>query len=108
MKNFSVLYRPTALEDLQSIYAYVLEASQDTVTAKRYTDRIFDKCNKIGLAPHGYPERNDLAGGIRLVPFESSAVILNLIEDETVCITNIFAGGRDYEALLRHPNNKNN
>ena len=102
MKSFPVIYRPTALEDLQAIYSYVLEISRDPVTARRYTDRIFDKCETIGLAPYGYTERNDLAEGIRLMPFEKSAVIFYILEKETVCITNIFAGGRDYEAFFRH------
>ncbi|MEM5585237.1 type II toxin-antitoxin system RelE/ParE family toxin [Roseibium sp. AS2] len=101
MKRFAVEYRETAVEDLEAIFEYVLEASRDAVTAKRYTDRIFRKCENIGDVPHGYPERNDLSFGIRLVPFEDSAVILYVIEGETVWITNIFAGGRDYDAFFQ-------
>jgi toxin ParE1/3/4 len=36
-----------------------------------------------------------------MVPFERSAVILYMIETNRVRITNIFYGGRDYEALMR-------
>lgn len=36
-----------------------------------------------------------------MVPFERSAVIAYLIEDDRIRIVNIFYGGRDYESLLR-------
>ena len=90
------------MEDLADIFEYVRVNSCDAVTARRYTDRIFEKCERIGDAPHSYPERNDLSYGMRLVPFEDSAVILYVIEAETVWITNIFAGGRDYDAFFQH------
>jgi toxin ParE1/3/4 len=38
-----------------------------------------------------------------MVAFERRAVILYRVEDEIVLITNVFSGGRDYEALLRKP-----
>jgi toxin ParE1/3/4 len=34
------------------------------------------------------------------VPFEHSAVIAYVVEDAQVRVTNIFYGGRDYEALF--------
>jgi toxin ParE1/3/4 len=43
--------------------------------------------------------RDDLAPGLRTVPFERSAVIAYIVEGGAVQITNIFYGGRDYEAL---------
>jgi toxin ParE1/3/4 len=36
-----------------------------------------------------------------MVPFEKSAVILYVVEGETVHIVDVFAGGRDYEAITR-------
>jgi toxin ParE1/3/4 len=42
-----------------------------------------------------------LAAGLRTVPFEKSAVIAYVVDGERVQITNIFYGGRDYEALYR-------
>jgi toxin ParE1/3/4 len=44
--------------------------------------------------------RDDLKPGLRTVPFEHSAVIAYTVEDRRVRITNIFYGGRDYEALF--------
>jgi toxin ParE1/3/4 len=63
-------------------------------------ERIRTRCEKIGNAPHGGRQRDDLAPGLRLVPFEHSAVIAYVVEDAQVRVTNIFYGGRDYEALF--------
>ena len=107
MKRHPVEYRQTAMEDLQAIFEYVCVESSDVITASRYVDRIFEQCEKIGNSPHGYTERSDLRDGIRLVPFEKSAVILYVIENETVWITNILSGKRDYEALFRRTEGSN-
>nr|WP_260682893.1 type II toxin-antitoxin system RelE/ParE family toxin [Rhizobium laguerreae] len=58
------------------------------------------RCRKIGDAPNGGRPRDDLAPGLRTVPFEHSAVIAYHVTD-AVEIVNVFYGGRDYEALLR-------
>lgn len=101
MKRFPVEYREQAVSDIEDIFAYVLERSADLVTAMRYTDRIYARCESIGDAPFGGVSRPDLGKGIRMVPFERSAVILYIVENETVCIIDVFAGGRDYEAIMR-------
>jgi toxin ParE1/3/4 len=38
---------------------------------------------------------------LRTVPFEHSAVIAYIVDDNFVRIVNIFYGGRDYETLMR-------
>jgi toxin ParE1/3/4 len=45
--------------------------------------------------------RDDLSPGLRTTPFERSVVIAYVVEGGAVQITNIFYGGRDYEALYR-------
>ena len=101
MKRLPVEYRPTAAADLENIFTYVLSKSRNPVTAIGYTDRIFARCESIGDAPFGGVSRSDLGEGIRMVPFEKSVVILYVVEQHHVSITNVFAGGMDYEALLR-------
>ena len=56
---------------------------------------------RIGLDPLGGRARDDLEAGLRTVPFEHTAVIAYTVEDDCVRVTNIFYGGRDYEALYR-------
>jgi toxin ParE1/3/4 len=63
--------------------------------------RIIERCQRIGIVPHGGRSRDDLAAGLRTVPFERRAVIDYRVTDEIVEITNVFYGGRDYEALYR-------
>lgn len=101
MRRFAVEYRPDASADIEGIFEYVVERSADVVTAMRYTDRVYARCESIGDAPFGGVSRPDLGKGIRMVPFEKAAVILYVVEDETVFIVNVFAGGRDYDAIMR-------
>lgn len=101
MERVAVVFRPQALADIEAIFLFVLERSQSFKTASGFTDRIFDRCERIGNVPRGGVAREDLGPGIRLVPFERSAVILYRLEAETVVIVDIFYGGRDYAALMQ-------
>ena len=101
MKRLPVIYRPEAVADLEDIFRYILNKSRDHVTARRFTDRIKIRCDKIGNVPHGGVSRPDLGADLQLVPFEKSAVILYRSTAREVEIVNIFYGGRDYEALMR-------
>ena len=67
----------------------------------RYIDRIYQRCERIGDVPGGGIRRPDLGKCIRMVPFEKAAVILYVIDGETVAIVNVFAGGRDYDTIMR-------
>jgi toxin ParE1/3/4 len=101
MQPLDVEFRPAALAELSAIFDYVLEISSSLKIARDFTLRIRERCERIGDAPHGGRPRDDLAPGLRTVPFERSAVIVYVIADGRVQITNIFYGGRDYEALYR-------
>lgn len=98
MRPVKVVYRPEALADLQQIYRYVAEKSQSHDVAEKFIQRIMRRCRSIGNAPKGGRPRDDLAQGLRTVPFERTAVVAYLLTD-VVEITNVFYGGRDYEAL---------
>jgi len=99
MRHLRVTYRRSALIDLQNIYNSVFEISQNHLTARRYVERIENRCDRIGFAPRGGRPRNDLETGLRTVPFERSALIAYKVDDNRVDITNIFYGGRDYQAF---------
>ena len=51
------------------------------------------------MVPRGGVSRDDLEQELRTVPFEHSAIIAYKVEPNLVRITNIFYGGRDYEAF---------
>jgi toxin ParE1/3/4 len=90
---------------VSALVDYIAISSGSALVALRYVDRIQARCEKIGDAPRGGRPRDDLMPGLRTVPFEQSAVIAYVIEDNKVRITNVFYGGRDFEAILRDANN---
>jgi toxin ParE1/3/4 len=99
MKRLPVVLREEAISDLLEIYSYIAEQSGLPEQAWRFIERIRARCESIGNVPHGGRSRDDLAPGLRTVPFERSTVIAYVVEDDSVRVTNIFYGGRDYEAL---------
>ncbi|MGO9741410.1 MAG: type II toxin-antitoxin system RelE/ParE family toxin [Roseiarcus sp.] len=101
MRRLRVEFRASADADLLTIFEYVFDVSRSAETARRFTQRIRERCERIGNVPFGGRARDDLFPGLRTVPFEHSAVVAYTIEGECVWITNIFHGGRDYEALYR-------
>ncbi|MGN6268465.1 MAG: type II toxin-antitoxin system RelE/ParE family toxin [Sphingomonas sp.] len=101
MRRIEVEYRPEAIADLEDIFRFVLRLSLETDTARAFIQRIRDRCSRIGDVPLGGTPRNDLYPGLRTVPFERRAVIAYRVIDDRVEITNIFYGGRDFDALYR-------
>ena len=101
MRRLEVFLREEALADLADIYNHIARVSGSPVTAIGFVRRIKARCERIGIVPMGGVARNDLQPGLRTVPFEHSAVIAYVVEDDQVSVTNVFYGGRDYEALYR-------
>jgi len=101
MPRFELRYRPAALADLEGIFRGVLRVSASPMVARRYVERIRARCRLILPVPLAGRPRNDLAPGLRTVPFERRAVIVYRVSGEMVEIVNIFHGGRDYAVLYR-------
>ena len=101
MKRLRVEFRPSATFDLLTIFEYIFDVSGSAEMARRFTHRIRERCERVGDVPFGGRSRDVLFPGLRTFPFEHSAVVAYTIEGECVGITNIFYGGRDYEALYR-------
>ena len=101
MRRRDVSFRPEALADLISIFQFIRIASKSARIAKGFVSRIRARCERIGNIPLGGRPRDDLEPGLRTVAFERSIVIAYTVENDRVRITNIFYGGRDYEALYR-------
>ncbi|MBZ9807946.1 type II toxin-antitoxin system RelE/ParE family toxin [Mesorhizobium sp. BR1-1-9] len=101
IRRLEVEYRESANNDLANIFKHIVEAGGNPDVALRFVLRIEDRCHNIGNAPRGGRSRDDMAPGLRTVPFEHSAVIAYVIESDVISIVNIFYGGRDYETLMR-------
>lgn len=101
IRRLEVEYRQSARDDLAGIFRFIFESGASVDVALKFVLRIEDRCQKVGDAPRSGRPRDDLRPGLRTVPFEHSAVIAYVIQQDVVWITNIFYGGRDFEALLR-------
>ncbi|MER8723113.1 type II toxin-antitoxin system RelE/ParE family toxin [Mesorhizobium sp. M0195] len=101
IQRLAVVLNESALIDLESIAAYILDNGGSENIANSFVDRIKVRCGNIGNAPRGGRPRDDIAPGLRTVPFEHSAIIAYIVGDDLVRIVNIFYGGRDYEVLMR-------
>jgi toxin ParE1/3/4 len=100
MQRLEVKYRLEASNDILNIFNMVFQNSSNLITADTFVSRIEKRCQSIGNAPYGGKPRDDLLAGLRTVPFEKRTIIAYIIVNETVEITNVFYGGRDYEALF--------
>ena len=100
MCRLPVILREEAITDLTDIYDFLADQSRSPEVAWTFVRRIGARCHSIGDAPHGGRPRDELHPGLRTVPFERSAVVACVVEDDIVRITNIFYGGGDYGALL--------
>ena len=101
MQRLPVLYHHEAGADLDNIFIYLVEQGASSSTARSFVGRIKARCEGIGDVARGFPARPDLGPGVRIAPFEHSAVILYRVSDEAVEIFRVFYGGRDYEAIMR-------
>ncbi|MER8749335.1 type II toxin-antitoxin system RelE/ParE family toxin [Mesorhizobium sp. M1050] len=101
IRRLEVEYREDARNDLANIFRHVVEASGSPDVALKFVLRIEDRCQSIGNAPRGGRSRDDILPGLRTVPFEHSAVIAYIVDDNFVRIVSVFYGGRDYETLMR-------
>lgn len=101
MERLEVRYRPEAIRDIEEIYLHIYRLSRNPETVHQLVRRLLERCGRIGNAPRGGRPREDLQPGLRIVPFEGKAVIAYRLEADAVQITNVFYGGRDFEALYR-------
>ncbi|AZN99536.1 type II toxin-antitoxin system RelE/ParE family toxin [Mesorhizobium sp. M9A.F.Ca.ET.002.03.1.2] len=101
IQRLAVVLSEGAIADLDSIVTHILDRGGSESVANSFVDRIKVRCGNIGNAPRGGRMRNDIVPGLRTVPFEHSAVIAYIVDDNFVHIVNIFYGGRDYETLMR-------
>ncbi|MBZ9882286.1 type II toxin-antitoxin system RelE/ParE family toxin [Mesorhizobium sp. CA10] len=101
IQRLVVVLSENAISDLEAIGSYILEKGGSENVANGFMDRVRERCRSIGNAPRRGRSRDDIAPGLRTVPFEHSAVITYVVESDVVLILNIFYGGRDYETLMR-------
>ena len=102
MKTYRVYFLPNAITDLENIYEYIAQQSGFPERAWAYMEKLKLKCQELETFPIRGQQRNDLMDGLRVYPLDRKAVAAFLVDEDeqTVCIVNIFYGGRDYEVLM--------
>ncbi len=96
---YEVKVRPEAEQDLQDIYDFIAQDNPSAALALVRRLRAF--CLSLETMPHRGSPRDELRPGLRILAFERRAVVAYHVLERVVEITNIFYGGRNYEALLR-------
>lgn len=82
---------PTAIDDIRR---YIVERAGFDA-AEAYLDRIIDRCQSVGVAPLTGTPRDDLASGLRTIPFERRATIVYSVAVDRVVIQRVLHAGRD-------------
>jgi toxin ParE1/3/4 len=102
-----LVYSSQANEDLTSIFLWIYEANLDPYQAEGFVQRIRNRCDLIPILPYSGRSRDDLFPGLRTIAFERKAVIAYIVKNDTIEITNVFYGGRDFEAIIGLEEDKN-
>lgn len=99
--TYTVVFAPEALDQLDALEDFIAKAGSPVIAA-RYIDAIVAYCESLATFPLRGIRRDDLAPGLRVTNYRSSAVIAFVADTdtETVSILGIFCGGQDYETVL--------
>lgn len=99
MKRLVVFFRPEATRDITEIFQYILQRTDSLDVARRYTDRIFERCLAIGDAPLGGRARPDLSENLRSLNFRRMVVIYYRVVSQKVQIVRVLHKGRDGQVV---------
>lgn len=90
-------FSPLSHDDLITIADYI--ALDNPRRALSYIEEIEARCLRIETAPHGGVMRDDLADGLRSIPFGAYLIFYRLYPDE-VRIERILHGARNLNTLF--------
>ena len=100
MKRLTVRLRAQAHQDIKDIFDWIVSESDHPPVAENLVNRIYTRCESLGEFPLKGRARDDLQQGVRILAFERKAVIVYRVLADEVEVTNIFYGGRDWEAII--------
>lgn len=100
MKSKRLVFRDEAEADLVALYNYIARATGSFHTAFSFTERLRNACFKLVDFPDSGAPRDDIKAGLRILTIERRTVITYFVKSGDVIISNIFHGGRDWEAFF--------
>lgn len=98
--QYSVVFSPEALEQLESLYEYIADAASPEI-AYRYTSAIVTYCEGLHTFPLRGSRRDNIRPGLRITNYKKRAVIAFAVDADVVAIVGVYYGGQDYESALR-------
>jgi toxin ParE1/3/4 len=94
-----LLLSPRAATDLEEIAEYI--ARDNPVRAASFVAELEAKCRSVAEAPEIYPQRNDLAPGLRMAVHGRYLVLYRALDGErAVRIERVLHGARDLPGLI--------
>ena len=90
---------PDVESELESLWAYIADESENPETAKRVVHSITKRFSLLGKYPHIGRTRDDLRRGLRSLAV-GSFVIIYRIDGDDVLILHVLHGRRDIQNLL--------
>ncbi len=100
MKGKRLVFRDEAEADLVALYSYIARASGSFHVAFSFTEQLRHACFKLVDFPERGAPRDDIKAGLRILSIERATVITYFVKGDEVIISNIFHGGRDWEAFF--------
>ena len=99
-----VVFSPEAEENLVDLYQYIASTGSPE-RAAGYVEAIVGHCEKLAEFPMVGVQRADIRSGLRVTHYGGSAIIAFVVQPEEIAIIGVFYGGRNYEAILKPPDN---
>ena len=98
-----VVFSPKSRQDLLDIGDRI--AKDSPLNARRFVARLMDQCQRIGGAPLGYVQREDLAPGLRMAGLGNYVIFFRVLDD-TVRVERVLHGARNLPAVLAGASSK--
>lgn len=98
-----VLFKKTALDDIQATERYISETLGNGVAAKKLNQRVFDALMLLEDNPYMGTELRRKFGvetDLRFLVVAKQLVFYRVVEDDHIEVTRVLDGRQDYLALL--------
>ncbi len=102
MKPYTVIFTPRAERQLDSLYTYIADHSEEA-RADSFVSGIVAECLSLSAFPERGTKRDDIRPHLRTMGYARRVTIAFSTDAaaRVVAIHGVFYGGRDFEQLLR-------
>lgn len=101
MKQRAIRVGPRAAADIRRVGRYIAHFGAPR-TAEAYVGRLAEFVVHLDIATERGLDRADIHAGLRIIPFEKSAVVALLVGEESATVIRVFYRGQDWEGALRN------